>query len=133
CARAASGHAAAPPSSVMNAALHSITSSAATSNLSGMLRPSALTLLRLITRSNLVERCTPNEAATRLLCRLDRRLKYARQRQAEEWLHRRQLPWRTYVRRAVAPPSQDDCRSGTARVHPRRRAPPPFPPPRRSP
>src|SRR5262249_53315859 len=43
-----------------------------------MLRPSALTLLRLIPRSNLVERCTPNEAATRLLCRLDRRLKYAR-------------------------------------------------------
>src|SRR5262249_46237378 len=29
---------------------------------------------------------------------------------------------RTYVRRAVAPPSQDDCRSGTARVHPRRGA-----------
>src|SRR5215813_10123274 len=69
---------------------YSITSSAATSNLPRMLRPSALTLLRLITRSNLVERCTPNEAATRLLCRLDRRLKYARQRQAEGWLHRRQ-------------------------------------------
>jgi hypothetical protein len=30
-----------------------------------------------------------------------------RRRQAEEWLHRRQLPWRTYVRRAVAPPSLD--------------------------
>src|SRR5215472_7797706 len=46
-----------------------------------------------------------------------------RRRQAEEWLHRRQLPWRTRrVRRAVAPPSQDDCRSGTARVHLRRGA-----------
>src|SRR5215470_17670116 len=45
-----------------------------------------------------------------------------RRHQAEEWLQRRQLPWRTYVWRAVAPPSQDDCRSGTARVHPRRGA-----------
>src|SRR5262245_4068307 len=34
----------------------------------------------------------------------------------------RELPWRTRVRRAVAPPSQDDCRSGTASVHPRRGA-----------
>jgi hypothetical protein len=31
-------------------------------------------------------------------------------RQAEEWLHRRELPWRTYVRRAVALPSLDYCR-----------------------
>src|SRR5262245_23993839 len=43
-------------------------------------------------------------------------------RHAEEWVHRRDLPWRTRVRRAVAPPSQDDCRSGTASVHPRRGA-----------
>src|SRR5262245_65201474 len=98
---------------------YSITSSAATSNLSGMLRPSALTLLRLITRSNLVERCTPNEAATRLLRRLDRRMKYARQRADEEGLHRRQLPWRIYVSRAVAQPSQVACRSGYARHHTR--------------
>src|SRR5262249_37217169 len=33
-----------------------------------------------------------------------------RRRQPEEWLHRRELPWRTYVRRAVAPPSLDYCR-----------------------
>jgi len=33
-----------------------------------------------------------------------------RRRQAEEWLHRRELPWRTYVRRAVALPSLDYCR-----------------------
>jgi len=31
-------------------------------------------------------------------------------------------PSRTRVRRPVAPPSQDDCRSGTASVHPRRGA-----------
>src|SRR5262245_43097535 len=43
-----------------------------------------------------------------------------RRRHAEEEVHRRDLPWRTRVRRAVAPPSQDDCRSGTASVHPRR-------------
>src|SRR6516165_2523590 len=45
-----------------------------------------------------------------------------RQRQAEEWLHRRQLPWRAYVRRAVALLSLEDCRSGTASVHLRRGA-----------
>src|SRR5215472_14324054 len=45
-----------------------------------------------------------------------------RRRDAEEWIHRRELPSRTRVRRAVAPPSQDDCRSGTASVHPRRGA-----------
>jgi hypothetical protein len=33
-----------------------------------------------------------------------------RRRQADEWLHRRELPWRTYVRRAVALPSLDYCR-----------------------
>jgi hypothetical protein len=33
-----------------------------------------------------------------------------RRRQAEEWPHRRELPWRTYVRRAVALPSLDYCR-----------------------
>src|SRR5262249_486598 len=40
----------------------------------------------------------------------------------EEWVHRRKLLSRTRVRRAVALPSQDDCRSGTASVHPRRGA-----------
>jgi hypothetical protein len=35
---------------------------------------------------------------------------------------RPELPWRTCVRRAVALPSRDGCRSGTARVHPRRGA-----------
>ena len=55
CARAASGHAAAPPSSVMNCApLHSITSSARASRVGGTSRPSALAVLRLMTSSNLV-------------------------------------------------------------------------------
>src|SRR4030095_13077856 len=33
-----------------------------------------------------------------------------RRRNAEDWVHRRELPSRTRVRRAVAPPSQDDMR-----------------------
>src|SRR5262249_48815553 len=45
-----------------------------------------------------------------------------RRRHAGEWVHRREPPWRTRVRRPVAPPSQDGCRSGTASVHPRRGA-----------
>src|SRR5215472_733995 len=40
----------------------------------------------------------------------------------EEWLHRRELPWRIYLRRALALPSLDYYRLCTARVHPRRGA-----------
>jgi hypothetical protein len=45
-----------------------------------------------------------------------------RRRHAEEWAHRRGSPSRTPVRRAVAPPSLDCCRSRTASIHPRRGA-----------
>src|SRR5262249_11593801 len=44
------------------APLHSITSSASASSLSGMVRPSALAVLRLITNSNLVD-CTTGRSA----------------------------------------------------------------------
>ena len=56
CARAAIGHAAAaPPSSVMNSRrLHSITSSARASSVDGTVRPSALAVIKLMMRSNLV-------------------------------------------------------------------------------
>ena len=56
CARAASGHAAAaPPRSVMNSRRsHSITSSARASSIGGTVRPRALAVMRLRTKSNLV-------------------------------------------------------------------------------
>jgi hypothetical protein len=55
CARAARGHAAAPPSSVMNSCrFHSITSSARASSVGGTSTPSALAVGRLMTSSNLV-------------------------------------------------------------------------------
>ena len=55
CARAESGHAAAPPSSVMNSRLsHSITSSAVASNDGGTVRPRAFAVLTLNTNSYLV-------------------------------------------------------------------------------
>jgi hypothetical protein len=61
--RAASGHAAAAPSSVMNARpFHSITSLAATSRPGGTVRPIALAVLRLTTVSNLVAACTGRSA-----------------------------------------------------------------------
>ena len=63
CARAASGHAAAPPSSVMNSRRsHSITSSARASSVGGTSRPSAFAVLRLMTSSNLVDCCTGRSA-----------------------------------------------------------------------
>ena len=55
CGRAASGHPAAPPTSVMELATpHSITSSASATRFPGTSRPSALAVLRLMTSSNLV-------------------------------------------------------------------------------
>jgi hypothetical protein len=44
------------------AALHSITSSASASSLSGTLRPSALAVVRLMTSLNLVAACTGSSA-----------------------------------------------------------------------
>ena len=59
CARAASGHvAAAPPTSVTNSALHSITSSARASRVGGTSRPSVFAVLRLTTSWYLVGACT---------------------------------------------------------------------------
>src|SRR5215831_19852352 len=53
--RGASGHGVAPPTRAMNSRrFHSITSSARASTLAGTLRPSALAVVRLMTRSNLV-------------------------------------------------------------------------------
>ena len=54
CARAVSGHAAAPPSRVMNCASpHSMTSSARAISVAGTSSPSAFAVLRLITSSYL--------------------------------------------------------------------------------
>ena len=59
CARAASGHAAAPTSSVMNSRRCSFDHLVgAGEHIGGTSRPSALAVLRLMTSSNLVGSCT---------------------------------------------------------------------------
>ena len=64
CARAASGHAAAPPSSVMNSAAQSFDHlvGAGEYSVEALSRPSAFAVLRLITSSYLVGACTGRSA-----------------------------------------------------------------------